>query len=351
MGSAAVAEPCRTIPLEPTPLWVSSATWSVDGSALLVVDVVRKSVVRYPITGEPGKVLFRAEEPQGPAPSILRTVDDGYLLERDDGILERRSESFELIESRRLPEVLEGPGGTLGSVNQWVPVGDRLLIFGDVRRPDGSWRSGVATAAPGASNELRVLRAFGADDPGLDLHLVPNHYLTELDGRGWFLLMEREPSLWEVRFPEAGGVPELRRVPLPAESWTRPDLMKFSGFDATREFYASLARAALPVGVFGGDGVLYLLRRSPAAQESTRWTLEVLDPVDGTVLRTLTLPTRAPHVQLVPGDSHWALIEKGPVEGLGVQKVSGARLLPAAWLTESASPLRGAASTAMCRGD
>ena len=49
------------------------------------------------------------------------------------------------------------------------------------------------------------------------------------------------------------------------------------------------------------------------------------------------LPTAAPHVTVVPGD-FWALIEKGPVQGIGsnhapYMATSSMVLVPEAWLT------------------
>lgn len=328
-GQAATAK-WTQLEFSPAPWWLSSADWSLDETSILTVDVVQKKIFSYTPGDSLGKVVleFDKEDLSEPAPSILRQNGDSYLLEREDGRLERWSSDF--VKQGTVAELqdFDGPEGKLGALNQWVITGNHFLAYGDIQRPDGSWVSGIIYAPLDRPAEFQLLETINISDPGRTLHLVSNHYLAAFQDKGYFLLMRDKPMLFLVDFPADDADLSWKAIPLPQHLRYRPDVSQFRGFDGVRDLYEAIERSNLLVGVYAvEEGLAHLLQRNSRPDGTSSWSLWSLDITTNKVEFVTRLPTKAPHVQLVASSERWALIEKGTVRALGVQEIYGAKVL------------------------
>lgn len=93
----------------------------------------------------------------------------------------------------------------------------------------------------------------------------------------------------------------------------------------------------MAAGLYAWDQHIYLLAKEAAEDNGdTTWWLIQLDPDEAQEVARVRLPTRAPHLTVVPGEL-WAFIEKGPVQGIGdthapYMDTLSMVLVPAAWL-------------------
>ena len=107
-----------------------------------------------------------------------------------------------------------------------------------------------------------------------------------------------------------------------------PLLPEFERRDDFATVMRTVERSAMPAGLYGWKGSLYVLRREPKGN-STRWLLSRVDPkADHQIVSTIEIPARASHLTVVPGPSNWAFIEKGPVRGHRDQSVLGILYVP-----------------------
>ncbi len=99
----------------------------------------------------------------------------------------------------------------------------------------------------------------------------------------------------------------------------------------------------MSVSIFARDQHLYLLGKGARDKRgATPWWLVELDPQDGSELNNVRLPTDAAHLTVVPGGDFWALIQKGPVQGVGsfhapYMEISSMVLMPTQWLKAASS--------------
>jgi hypothetical protein len=164
------------------------------------------------------------------------------------------------------------------------------------------------------------------------------------DGEGYFLRLEREPSIFSARRPSvplAAFPKRYRQIPaMPADR----------GFDSFRQEMQTLARATMPAGLFGSGDHLYLLTREPHEKGGTRWLLHALDPATDKIEHVIELPTRAPFLIVAPGLVQWAILERGPYrEPMPQQSLDSLLLLPSSWVEAAASPLASEHSAAAVR--
>ena len=85
-----------------------------------------------------------------------------------------------------------------------------------------------------------------------------------------------------------------------------------------------MEESLMPAGLYGWNGSLFILYRVPEPK-ATRWMIAKF--AGGRFTEPVRLPTRANHVTLIPGPEYWALLEKGPIQELGTQKLEQAVLI------------------------
>ena len=142
--------------------------------------------------------------------------------------------------------------------------------------------------------------------------------------------------------------PSSRRLDtFPDDLATVPPIPDFGGREGTAATFAYLEQSRLPVKLYGRGAHLYLLSRQPGAR-GTEWLVHQIDPAKDELVRTLTLPTHANHIVLVPGPDHWAVVEKGPVAGPGQQAIPTAVLVPSEWIESPGSTTLTGAGEVTC---
>lgn len=348
----ASAQSCRSLSLTPEPYWVFSGAWSADGSSILLLDVARKSLLSYPVDGGPAAVVMgtgEADDSPENQLSLIQGDAGGFVLEGPNGYLQRLGPGLETVEELgwTLDEASREPG--LKSLDSWAVSGDDILLYGDYRHFSGTWLSVFAKASLDDPDDLEILEWLPARHPARRFYLNAQQYLTTLNGKGYFLLQDDPVSVWEVDLLQE-GTDSLRRLEgiLPSQLSHRVDLPAPQGVDSVPKLYAAQKQVRSITALFGQGDHLYLLGREPDGSE-TRWSLTVVDPTSDRVVRTLYLPSRAPHLIVLPGPRYWAVVEKGDVEAFGTQQVMGARLLPSEWFSQPDSILTKPNATPICR--
>lgn len=341
---------CRQMDLSPAPYWTFSGSWSADGSSLMLIDVVRKALVSYPVAGGEATAVLgemdRLEASRDGQLSLLHPHGDGFLLEGRDGRLTELSANLNPLHdygSLLADETVPG----LRSLDSWHALDDdTVLLYGDYQHFTGRWLSVFARASLSEPGKVEVLKALPASSSVRRFYLNNQCYLTGAADKGYFLYLGQDaktmsPEIWEID-PDGDARRSLRRLNLNLPTSLRSVKMHLpepGGQDYVRTLFAAQAKAQSAVGLMGHGDLLYLLARQPTPGAGVHWTLTVIDPAVDRVLRTLHLPTRAPHVMLVPGDDQWALVEKQAVQGFGVQGIGNALLMPGEWFEAEDSPL------------
>jgi hypothetical protein len=233
----------------------------------------------------------------------------------------------------------------------------------------------------------RKLEAFGLEDPRLVGNFLLGFTTLHLDGKGWqgfiraslnplvvtdlieeidheapeerlFRLLGMDTALTEgsgyiLRWGQPTSLlqiwPQKRRLKaFPPDFETLPKLPQgVGGMAAGGVLYKALEHSKSAVSLYGQGAYLYLLTRKPTEQR-TLWQLWQIDPKRDTIVRSMTLPTQANHVFLVPGPINWAVIEKGPVIQTGDQAIKSMVLLPASWIEDPASKALSDGSVVAC---
>jgi hypothetical protein len=316
-----------------------SAAPSPDGD-LLVLDFRNRQVVRVDLPGGSWGAV------PGVAGQALKSQSPEAIFGLGGGLLVRRAATGEYVEldgrlgikpgrPHRVTGIPDAHGTEVKGI--WILEADGrdLVVCSDLYLGGGvdrsrieNWRTGVVRIPLDAPASFEILREFATDDRTalgcrLALHLIAN-----LSGRSYLLALEDRPRIYELR-------PGIEARPLdafPERFAFSPGLGESSnpGRESIPDIFNYLENATTPVGLFGWEGALYLLARSPGADRGTDWWLTRIDPATDTVAGTVRLATRANHLMVVPGDPYWALIEKGPVENsYEDQDITGIVAVPA----------------------
>jgi len=299
---------CYRVALQETPRWISSVTWIVDSSRLLVVDPHRDALLSYDPQGR--STLLRPVQSSGTAkvlPAMVARTEEGFLLEKVDGHflgldgqLRAIRENVPLWKSAAASE-------HVGSLYQWTVAGDSLVGFGTLTRPDQSFNRGFLRAPLRLDGKAEMLKAFANED----FYLLSGYsYLASLGDEAYFVLMDKRPAIY--RAAPGSGVERLKAFP--DEYRIRPDFRtRMTGPKTAPDHYAEVKGFAMPAGLYAQDGLLYLLTRRPDGPGKTAWWLYQIDPQRDVILGRVQLPTSADHLTVVPGERNWFVFERGPV--------------------------------------
>lgn len=317
---------CPRVPLDEAPSWSWSGAWAHDGSRLVLADVADGNLKIY---ARDGALLNVIERPgTGPLdfnrPNSIVAVEGGYWLK--DG-----ASHFVFLDRTLTPREGVDPGAYSPGVNgipraffDWTATSDRLYALGDLllSEEQRTWESGWLEMDLRNPRRARMFRPAPSETALHRLYRLGYPYAAADGENVFFLLLESGgPSLLQV----APLVRRLRAFPEGFGALPRPP--SSNGGRRTGRLYGFLEDAQYPTGLYAWRGLLYVLTRSPGAGGETHWRLHVVDPERDEVVGALTLPTRAPHLGIVPGPRFWALIEKGPVESRrgGRQPILGVR--------------------------
>src|SRR5882724_1294495 len=197
---------CYRVALQETPRWISSVTWIVDSSRLLVVDPHRDALLSYDPQGR--STLLRPVQSSGTAkvlPAMVARTEEGFLLEKVDGHflgldgqLRAIRENVPLWKSAAASE-------HVGSLYQWTVAGDSLVGFGTLTRPDQSFNRGFLRAPLRLDGKAEMLKAFANED----FYLLSGYsYLASLGDEAYFVLMDKRPAIY--RAAPGSGVERLK---------------------------------------------------------------------------------------------------------------------------------------------
>lgn len=329
----------QEVKLTPQPLWVNEGAW-LGAKSFAMVDVLRNTLLRY---GTDGQLLdatdhFTLQNGQKVQPKKVRSSGAGLLvLELGANRLVWLDPSGKPIREMDLLH-RQGSEGRLEGILDWTIAGeDTVLAIGNILHPDGTWTSGLIRI-PVASKGFETIKTWNAEAPSGTYYRLGQPYLATLGGKGYFLEIGETLSLYEVSVSAAAC--SLRRVgsvPGGITKSSQRDLTRFQAFSEAAALYQLIESLEVPAGLYAADGRLFLLRR-PRSQSTgdVSWRFEEIDPERGELVRTVTLPTSAHHLTIIPGTNQWAVVQKGVVKSIGQQSIDSVFFVPSPAASQAA---------------
>lgn len=330
------------------PGWISSAVWAEGRSRVLVVDPSNRSLLLYGADGVAERLGDPRPDKAGAfRPGRISSAGDGFLLKLTGSQVIRLDRD---LRQQAALDLRQGPGGEpsgIGSLYEWVVVGDRLVGYGSVRgasadvvrdpNPTRQFQLGFLTAELGRQPaRARLLLPLEEDD----YYVLGHPYVAANDLGPFVLAMGRHPTIYRVAPEGAGEVRPLRAMPEAYRELAELG-MESTGPESSQALFVRVESLRMPVGLYGQGEMLYLLTRRPdPAGGGTAWFLHQIDPARDQVVGSVRLPTTAHHLTVVPSPGSWFVFEKGPVKAWGEQEIGSMLVIPRAWIEEPAgSPL------------
>lgn len=306
--------------------WISSAEWIAERNELAVVDPLQNSIFMISPKGQAKRLDSSGivADPKRFVPATIARVQNGYLLKMVDARIFLLSPELGRKNQFDIVQASSGVRGSVGSFYDSVSLGSSLLVYGTVTQPQeaGNRRSGFFRVPINRARDFEWLLGH----PNPDYYLIGHHYLTSIGGTGYFLAMNGEAELYEV--PAEGR--QLRKLTaLPTGYRQVPPFPTPSDGSASDEFlFKQVERSKVLVGVYGQGSFLFVLTREPGSNGGTVWKLHKIDPKRDALLGSVTLPTSANHLTLVPTQSWWFAFEKTAVRAGGQQDIPTLLALP-----------------------
>jgi hypothetical protein len=270
------------------------------------------------------------------SPSALHSLGDKLIVRDGEG-------RFLLLDHQQrvirewMPLGKRGSQGEIRAIFQWTPLGEAILAFGDLLRPDGTWGSALFRIPLAAPQDFEILKTLSPTDLSRRLYLLGNPYIATLGSKGYFF-SAADFTLYEVAAHERS----LKRISLLQRHPAASFLPAPNGSQGLVAQYAALEKRSLPEGIYARGGNLFVLFRRPGlGSGASQWFLARVDLRQGSLEGGVLLPTSARHLTLVPGIYSWALVEKDIVLGPGHQDIPSMILVPSAW-AEGARPAASA---------
>jgi hypothetical protein len=256
-------------------------------------------------------------------------LNDGYLLMDWGEHLIWFDRELRPLRARDFRQGTQDDGSVSVSDAQLLPDGKAMIVLGSVRR-DGKWSRGFSLMNLD-SLELNLVREVPYGTVGEDLYLLTRPVVALAGGVPYGLVYEQPPLIERLTAPARA----LSAFPKGFERL--PELPPLAGPSAAPTLYAALETSSFPVALYGRGSYLYLLTRRREATGKPLWQLSQIDPDRDVVVRIVTLPTQANHLDIAPGAELWAFVEKGPVTSPGVQRIDAVLLLPTRWIEDPGS--------------
>ncbi|MFN2441126.1 MAG: hypothetical protein ABR517_00420 [Thermoanaerobaculia bacterium] len=332
---------CKRVALEPQPRWTFFGHWTDGGEELVIADVLAGRLLRYNRDGSHAGSVVR---PGGGSLEFDRPIElagagsELILVNRTDHIL-GLSNGLEAKWGVHLQKLeLEG-GERLTFLRSVVPVGEQQLV--GLLRLEGEttpwW--GFGRVVLGSSPRVeRILRLPSERTPAGDLYAMTMPLVARVGGAVYALRFEDEPHVQRL-------LPSPHRLGAFPSGEVAPVLPPNLGPNSTEGRYRAIENATMPTTLVGRGQFLYLLTRKPRVEGGTTWKLHQIDPEKDKLHRSMTLPTHASHLVVVPGPVDWAFIEKGPVGPGAEQHIGSMVLIPSTWIED---PTAGVLLTGDC---
>jgi len=318
----------RRVFLTRRPRWSTSAVWSGDNE-LLIIDQVYNKVLRYSRSGEtlgtlPDSVETSLENffPAGVrarSSGLLFQLDTHHLVSVDRNYNPLARQDFRAAGTNRL---------SAKSLWQWEPIGDDIISFSDINTGDPNNIKDTKRVAYlrfpfDDPSSATVLEEFSFDHPLRLYNRLGFPYIAVLGNTVYVLRVD------DLRiYVEDHG--SLRPTPIVLPDVTAaPTLPAFYYREDIKPVMAAVENSTMPVGFYAWRDALYVLMRV-ANGNASHWKVVKIDPRSSEVVGEATVITSASHLLVVPGQTDWAFVEKGPVRGWGDQSIDSILFVPAA---------------------
>lgn len=309
---------CRRIALSPLPKSVPRLTWSLDGEEILVTDNFDRSLLRYRKDGRLlGAVTPPAMRHDAFKPTRVHPAPNGFLVQSSAYYWVWFDRGFKPL--RHIER--EGGPPRLALVD-YVPVGGELFGLGTFHKSGPSWEAGILRVRLEPLELIEVIEEVSFTSKGGTLYTSLTSMVANAGGEPYMLRLDEPSYIQNIRSRK-----RLKAFPKGFE--TLPSLPRNEGPDSTVPRARVIEASSMPFALYGRGAFLYLLTRQVKPVGKTIWQLHRIDPRKDQLLGSVTLPSSASDLRLAPGPEDWAILEKGPVMGLGEQKVEGLLLIPA----------------------
>lgn len=304
------------------PHWISSATWVARSSEIGIVDPLQNSLLFVSSAGEVRPFNRGADLKQSMKdflPATFESTRQGYVLKMVDPRMYFLDQNLNLVRQGDLSKQSAGAQGKVASLYDWIVAGDYMVAYGSVSLASSErHRFGFFRAPLQNLSSFDFLREY----PIGDYYLLGHKYLAGLGDDAYFVLMDKQASIFQI---PADGKGHLRELSVfPAKYRTIPPLATQStGPSSDEALYREIEGLTIPVGLYGQDGFLYLLTREPAQNSGTNWYLHKIkiDPKGDQLVGKVKLPTSSHHVTVVPSEGRWFIFERGIVDSIGSQEI------------------------------
>jgi hypothetical protein len=348
------ASGCERFYLARKPVWLASFAYVSALDQLIFVDPLRNELLRYSPQGsfidalpdtrfdQTGRFLPVSLEGSSQSGFVLQLVD-GRAIYFDSQLAPRTEIDL------RAPT--QGEHFRLSSLySNFAVFRNSIVGYGAVRPPSdqrplggtpgvdftlGFLQADFGTVANALSN-VHLLKKF-ADNR---YYLLGQRYITTTNSAVYFLALSGgvKASLYEVLRDNDPKPHEISAFP-PSFRDVPTIQTEMRGPSAIKPLFAEIESLKMPAGIFGQGELLFILTRTPQPSGMSQWQITRVDPVRLTVSRPYTLPTTADFLLVQPTDKKWIFVEKGRVEGFGLQDIQSILTIPTEWLTDEVSPL------------
>jgi hypothetical protein len=252
--------------------------------------------------------------------SVVQGGASSYFLELTGGRITQVTLTGQIFNELEFIGRPFSGGGSIGSVYEWTPGLTHIVGFGDVRMSESEdWQFGYFRV-PLRGDGGEVLDVLPRSSPEGLWYRLGMQFAASIGSRSYMLRIGSDLSL--VEFDHYGNFEELNVLP---EALRSPaNLPAFETAEDYVQLMKVVERSTMPIGLYGWKGDLYILWRSPGP----KWFLSRVDVNRRELVGTVQLPSTAPHLFAAPGLRHWTLVQKGPVEGFGLQDVQSMILIP-----------------------
>lgn len=314
---------CRALALNPVPESAVGAVWRTDGMELVVTDTAASRLIRYSSTGRfLGLVDQLGMEPYNiSSPTDVHATPKGFVVRNQFYYWVWFDHDFK-------PLKVEGPTGDerVAMVDEVLLSDGDLTGIGSIKKPGKPWLQGLVRVRPGPLRAVEIVEEMPFDTAEGSFHRVLYATVAAAGSSAYALRLANPPFIERV-------APRARLKAFPGGFSQLPTLPPLYGPSDAMAVEKVMSQASIPTALYGSGRFLFLLTRQPA-DKGTAWKLHKIDPEKDRLVGSVTLPTTAFELVLAPGPEKWAILEKGPSDGAGHQKVTNLLLVSKRWIEE-----------------
>ncbi|NJL26622.1 MAG: hypothetical protein HC897_01470 [Thermoanaerobaculia bacterium] len=327
------ADTCYKMDLRPQPTWFTRAQWNQDESAFLLLEPTLANILQYS-TARFGTKLIASSRATSERIVKFQVIPSGLILETSEDEIVWLDSSWNELRRQTLTGTENHALGIYRSSLDWYYYEGIFFSFGFIETPDGSWRSGLA-AVRKQNKSFDILDEVPWESPARLFYQFGFNYLTATSTAVYFLNLSAGPKITEIALSGADDFVVRKLDAFPGGYETLPVLPTEMNRAAARAVYSTIENSKMIIGLFASESMLFLLERERSSDGATEWRLITINPTTDRIEAVQRLPTKAPHLVVVPGSRYWVLFEKGHVEDFGKQSTDNAILVPSAWIYSS----------------